>query len=261
MFFDRKSAITAFYYLVASDGVISGEELYKFDELAKQIDPEGFETYRDELIQSCEAQIGSVIDTDDYLDVIIEGIDKAIQKSSATFEVRIPTRLVVWDMLVISYADADYSENERKVIKHVVRLMEIERSVFMEMESMIKTAEAVDRELEWLKTSNRPYNEVRPLIEEIEKRQSNIQKSAQNLIEDEILFMEKEKAAQTPTKFQETKDKVVDRTKEVAGVVGEKSKEAVAFVGSKGKEFAGTVGKQSKKLFENMYSKIRKKED
>ncbi|MBD5156578.1 MAG: hypothetical protein HDT13_02945 [Butyrivibrio sp.] len=252
MYFDKKSAIKTFYYLIAADGEISPIELQKFDEIAMQIDEENFKEYRNALIEECDSHIGTVIDAEDYYDVIQEGIYKAIQESSDDRQQSVPTRLVVWNMLAISYADSNYSEIERRLIRHIVRLTNLNNSVFLEMESMIRTAKAVESELEWLNASERPYSEIRPLVDEIAKRRLNIQKSAKALIEDEILFPEPiEEMKKEPTKFEEARDQIVDKTKAVAGMVGEKTKEAV-----------GTVGTKSKELFNGLKNRFgNKKED
>ena len=137
-------------------------------------------------------------------------------------------------------------------------------NVFSEMEILIKTDKAVGEELKWLNSSGRPYNEIRPLVDEIEKRQMNIKASAQALMEDEILFIEKH-IEKEPSKFEKAKETVVDKSKEVAdkskevvGAIGEKGKHVVNIVGEKGKEAVTAVGKGGSKLFANVKQKVRK---
>ena len=48
-------------------------------------------------------------------------------------------RLLVWNMLVIAFSNKNYSSFERKLIKHIVRVWNMDRTVFLEMEQIIKT--------------------------------------------------------------------------------------------------------------------------
>ena len=105
-----------------------------------------------------------------YYEVVLEGVDKALAAQIDDPANGITVRLLVWDMLVIAFSNAEYSSYERKLVKHIVRVMGMDRSVFLEMEQIVKTNAAVENELTWINQSNRPYFEIRPIVDELERR-------------------------------------------------------------------------------------------
>lgn len=185
--FDNKSAIKTFYYLLAIDGIIAEEEMDKFYEIGKEIDPQEFDSYKYSIVSDCEKQIKGISGDEDYYEIIQESIDEIISKSEP--DKYISTRLVIWNLLVIAYADSIYEEREKKLIRHIARITDLENSVLFEMEQLISTSLDVSKELEWLNQSDKSYAQIRPIVDEIEKRQANIASSVKALIEDEI-YME-----------------------------------------------------------------------
>lgn len=181
-----KGAVAAFYYLAMADGNVSREELEKFDEIGNSLDPEHFAEYREELIASCESQKDRMIDEEDYADVILEALDRALE--SVEGEDGVASRMLIWNMLVISIADEDYSQPERRLIKHLVRITGTEKSVFLEMEQLINAYFAVQRERASLADSERPYKEMSPVAERLNKREQDLARIAQDLIADEEML-------------------------------------------------------------------------
>ena len=183
MVYKKKSAVMCFYYLMAVDNDIQDIEKETFDSIAKEIDPEKYESYKDSISEEYSKQIETIIDEEDYYDVIVEGVDKYLVPKEKPEGVT--SRLLLWDLLVVAFSDGEYSQLERKLIKHIVRVSEIEKSVFLEMEQLMKANDAVSKEIESLEKSDKPYNEIRPMIEELEERRNVIIESAKALIEDE----------------------------------------------------------------------------
>lgn len=258
MHFDRDSAIKTMYYLIAVDGIVSEEETTKINEIAMELDPDNLAGRIDEIVEECNSRIQDISD-DELYEIIQESVDKAIMESSEEYSLFVPSRMVIWDMLALAYSDLEYRNEERKLIKHVCRFVDIDISVFSEMESIIKTLKAVDEELEWLNKSDKPYHEIRPIVDEIEKRKDTLRISAQSLIEDEVLFLERH-VEKEPTKFEQTRDAFIDKSKEITSVVGEKGKEVATIAGEKGKEAAIAVGKTGAKLFAKVVKKVRKED-
>jgi len=91
-------------------------------------------------------------------------------------------------MLTLAHSDDDYSESENRLIGHVSRILQIEKSVFLEMKQLISTANSVQKEQELLEASERTYSEIRPRVQEIEKRMHIIVEAAKVLIEDDIVL-------------------------------------------------------------------------
>ena len=184
--FEKKAAIKAFYYLMAVDEAITDDEIACFDEIGNELDSAEFLKYREEVIDECEQQIKTIIDAEDHYEVVLEGVDKALSAQTEDVENGVSVRLMVWNMLVIAFSNKNYSAFERRFIKHIVRVLDMDRSVFWEMEQIIKTHSDIVSELEWINQSNRPYSEIRPIVDELERRQKAVLACATQLIEDEL---------------------------------------------------------------------------
>ena len=219
-----KNAVAIFYYLMSVDNVITEVELQKLDEIGAEIDAEKYMSYRDDIIERCENQKLLVIDNEDYYDVISEGVDKELYADISDDEDVIASRLLIWNLLVISYSDDEYHHDERRLIKHIVRISGIPTSVFLEMELLIRSAAEVENERKRLSTSDRPYSEIAPVIEELDRRVAYISESAKNLIDDEILTPSVEALEIKPTVF--------DQVEKAVAPVGEQIKEKMQPVTS-----------------------------
>lgn len=252
-----KNAVAIFYYLMSVDNVITEVELQKLDEIGAEIDAEKYMSYRDDIIERCENQKLLVIDNEDYYDVISEGVDKELYADISDDEGVIASRLLIWDLLVISYSDDEYHHDERRLIKHIVRISGIPTSVFLEMELLIRSAAEVENERKRLSTSDRPYSEIAPVIEELDRRVAYISESAKNLIDDEILTPSVEALEIKPTVFdqvekavapvgEQIKEKMEPVTSGIAKAVspvGEKAGETVKNAATAVSGFASDVGK------------------
>lgn len=239
--FEKKATIKAFYYLMAVDEAITADEIACFDEIGNQLDPVEFPQYRDEVIDECEQQIKNVIDDEDHYEVVLEGVDKALSAQTEDAENGVSVRLVVWNMLVIAFSNKNYSSFERRFIKHIVRVLNMDRSVFLEMEQIIKTHADITSELEWINQSSRPYSEIRPLVDELERRQKTVLNCATQLIEDE-LYTPVEKSALPG-------NGLYLGAAEMMSKFGTAVAQTTSTLGKKTAEMTRSIGKQTKGLF------------
>ena len=90
--------------------------------------------------------------------------------------------MLVWDLLTIAYSDESYDESERRLLKYIVRKLSIDKSVFLEMESSILTLMDLERELNWIKTTDRPYLTIENMVNELADRKNVIFESVKDLI-------------------------------------------------------------------------------
>ena len=176
-----RNALEIFYYLMAADGDIHPAELEKLDLIGAELDP-NYMDHKDEIIVACKAQTEKAIDPEDYMDVLEDGIDRAIADSRATEDSFITPKLLVWDMLAIAYSDDTYDETERKLLKYAVRKLGVDKAVFLELESSIQTLIALEQELQWIKTTDRPYLTIESMVNEIADRKAVVFASVQDLI-------------------------------------------------------------------------------
>ena len=174
-------ALKIIYFLMAADGEIFHSEEEKFDMMGKEIDPD-FAEHREKIISVCQAQLDKVIDPADYYDVLQDGVEDALLASRQTADTFITPKLLVWNLLTIAYSDENYDEAERKLIKYIVRKTNIDKAVFLEMESSILTLMDIEKELAWIKTTNRPYLVIEAMVNELADRKIVIFESVKDLI-------------------------------------------------------------------------------
>ena len=141
-----KNAIKIIYYMMAVDGQIHQNEEEKFDEICMELDPD-YPLKKDDIIRECRNQLDKQMDDDDYYDVIQDGVEDAIISSMRTENSFITPKILVWDLLTIAYSDDNYDAIERKLLKYIVRKLDIDKAVFSEMESSILTLMDLEKEL------------------------------------------------------------------------------------------------------------------
>ena len=175
------NAVKIFYYLMAADGQIGDAEKEKFELVGKEIDEE-FEEHKSHIEKICGEQLEKVIDKDDYYDVIQDGVEEALLSKQESDKGFVPARLLVWDLLTLAYSDEYYGDEERKLMKYVVRKVDMSKDVFLEMENSYLTVTDLQKELEWIKETDRPYKEIEKHVKELERRQQTIVESVKALI-------------------------------------------------------------------------------
>lgn len=176
-----RNAIKIIYYMMAVDGEIFHCEEEKFDLIGRELDI-NFNENKEMLIKECRAQMDKVIDAEDYYDVIQEGVEDALSASKQQGSDFIDSKLLVWDLLTVAYSEENYNESERKLLKYIVRKLKIDKALFLEMESSICTLIELERELSWIKTTDRPYLTIESMVKEITNRKNVIFDSVKELI-------------------------------------------------------------------------------
>ena len=176
-----RSALKIIYFLMAVDGEIFHSEEEKFDSIGEELDPD-FAKNKDQIVGECQAQLDKVIEPEDFYDVLQDGVEDALLLSRQTADSFITPKLLVWDLLTVAYSDESYDEAERKLIKYIVRKTNIDKAVFLEMESSLLTLVDIEKELAWIKTTNRPYLVIEAMVNELADRKNVIFESVKDLI-------------------------------------------------------------------------------
>lgn len=176
-----RNALKIFYYLMAADGRIFDSEEEKFDAIGLELDPL-FAEHRDQIVKECQAHLEKIIDPEDYFDVLRDGVDEALRSSRSTEDTFITPKLLLWDLMTIAYSDGDYDETERKILKQIVYKLNIDKAVFLELENSILTLMDLEKELQWIKTTDRPYLTIEMMVNEIADRKNMIFDSVKDLI-------------------------------------------------------------------------------
>ncbi|MBQ9305605.1 hypothetical protein [Butyrivibrio sp.] len=175
------NAVKIFYYMMAVDGTIDLKEEEKFDLIGKEIDPD-FDENKPHVVKKCEEQLSKVIDSDDYYDAVQDGVEEALLSQQVFDKGYVPARMLVWDLLTLAYSDESYNDVERKLMKYIVRKVDIPKDVFLEMENSYLTVDDLEKELKWIKTTDRPYLTIETQVKEIERREQAIYESIKALI-------------------------------------------------------------------------------
>lgn len=176
-----RGAIEVIYYLMAADGEIFHSEEEKFNEIAAELDAD-FEGHKTDILNDCQRQMEKAVDKEDYNDVIMDGVEIAIGRQVEKTEEGISPKLLVWDLLSIAYSDESYDNAERKLIKYISRRLGIDKGIFLEMESSMLTMLDLERELNWVKSTDRPYLEIDAAVKEISKREKIVFDSIKDLV-------------------------------------------------------------------------------
>lgn len=94
----------------------------------------------------------------------------------------LPANVFIWNMLVVACNDGEFDLKERNLIRHLVRSYKIDYAVYLEMESSALAALDIETELQWIKTTDRPYLQIEELVNELNNRRDTIYRSVEDLI-------------------------------------------------------------------------------
>ena len=181
-----KGVLKVFYYLMAIDGV-TDVELDRFKEIGQELMGNKFDSICNETIGLCNVTLESIDSEENRFDSIQGAIDDALKHQVYDLKFGVVPRLILWDMISIAYSDGAYTEEENRLIGHVARILEVDKSVLVEMKQLMITGLSIYDEQTELEKSERPYCEVKPLIDELEKRKCTIIEAVNALIEDDLL--------------------------------------------------------------------------
>jgi len=174
-------ALQIIYYLMAVDGEVCQAEEEKFDSIGSEI-TSLFKSVKADIWELCSEQIDKAIDKDDYYDVIHEGVEECLKEIDEYNDIE--GSLFVWNLLTIAFSDGKYTKEEQNLIKMVVRKLDLDKTMFLEMENSIKTILTLERQEEWLKTTNRSYTTIKDMVDEVSRRKDVIMISVKELMKD-----------------------------------------------------------------------------
>lgn len=257
----KKSAISVFYGLIYVDGEVGEDELQKLDELGNELDPENYADYRDDIIAEEQAQHEKMIDDEDFYDVIAEHVHEALLETADDPTEGVPSRLLLWNMLTLAFTNGDYAAAQRRLIKHVARIAGIQTSVFLEMEQLMQTYVSVEKEREWLRTSQRPYTEIEPIVAEMDDRIQVLTTSVEALIGDELLEQNTEALTYSPNAIETAINSLEDKMEPMLGEIGNKTNELLGSaknqLGSAATAFSSGFGKQKDRFLGGLKNKMK----
>lgn len=175
------SALKIIYYLMSVDGNINRDEENKFDIFGNDF-VNDFAGLKEILVKECKASLVNIIDAEDYYDVVQEAVEDILSTPLKSEDVCVSTKFLLWNLLAIAYSDENYEESERKLIKYIVRKLNMDKAIFLEMESSLVTMMDLEKEMNWIKTTDRPYLTIETMVKELENRKNVIFESVKDII-------------------------------------------------------------------------------
>ena len=176
-------AMKIVYYVMAADGKMDKLELKGFDNIGKQVDPK-FKENKKEIEDECKKTIKAAKKNEEYLDILLESVVDIIKDSAKSSEGSIPPKLLLWNLIVIAFAEGKYSKTEKRIIHAVARRTKIDSTIVKEMENSVRTVQLIEKEETALRGSKKIYSEVDTILKELGHRKEVIMESAFALIND-----------------------------------------------------------------------------
>lgn len=177
-YISTECALTLIYYLIASDNVITEDEKNKFVLIGMELD-KNFSKKIEAIITVCTNTISQ---SNNRLEAIQHGIDIALTSPIYDNEQIITPKLLIWDLLTTACSDSQYDFSEKEFIEYIVSKLDIEKAIYLEMENSILTLMDLDKEIKWIKTTNKQYLVIEENVNELENRKNTIFESIKTLI-------------------------------------------------------------------------------
>lgn len=192
--FSTRDSLRIMYCLMLIDGSVSTEEEVKYNEIGLACDPE-YDTYIQQLIDECNAAaqsesaqgvefISMGADDDEYYDQIHDYVGDLIKEENFYRTDGVQARGLIWNLLAIAYSEGDYSASEKRLIRYITKKAGVDYAILLEMEHTFSTLIAIEKEEEWLKSSDRPYKVIEERVVELSNRKNTIMQGINALILD-----------------------------------------------------------------------------
>lgn len=175
------AALEILYYVMLADETAEEEELEEFERIADSIDPY-YSEHRAHLLEICKHNVAKAREDGSYIDALEANVAKALTLSQVNHLAYYTPKKIVWNMMIIANADGVFDENERRLVNFAAELLSVEKQDILEMESSCKTLLELEKETEWIRSSDRPYRTIEEVANELENRKSVIMSNVTDLI-------------------------------------------------------------------------------
>ena len=193
--FSVRDALRIMYCMMLIDGNVSEEEEEKFCEIGLACDQD-FDSCKKQLIDECNGAVQSEsaqgiefvsiasVDSEEYYDQIHDYVGDLIKEENFYQTEGVRAKWLIWNLLAIAYSEGDYSTNERRLMRYIAKKSGVDNTVLLEMEHTFSTLFAIEKEEEWLKSSDRPYKVIEERVVELSNRKDAIMQGINALISD-----------------------------------------------------------------------------
>lgn len=176
-------ALSIFYYLMAANGIVHEDELEMFNSIFNEMGDSCIMS-KEDLVFACQARLKLNESSISPLIPAMACVDQTLLSANDIVEdeVTITPKLLVWNLIAIALSDGGFDDAERELVNHIARHLNINDTVLMEMESSALSINDIDREINWVKTTDRPYLVIESIVKELENRKAAAFEGVQSLI-------------------------------------------------------------------------------
>ena len=171
-FLFREKEATLYYLYMMSDGEISYAEEKIFNKICSELDINS--QMKKSVIETC-TQSKSV------KKAAFEIIDS---EEPSSFYISDIAR-ITWNLINLGYADKYYSDEEKRIVKHLVSKWEVRNDIYQEMVDTADTILDLTKQKEWtlstLRKGSKRDNKEREIDEEIESLLSDVKLTIEEL--------------------------------------------------------------------------------
>ncbi len=119
----------------------------------------------------------------EYAESLKKGVSEVLFNSVISEEdTLIPPNLLIWDLLAVAYSDECFNVEEQELVNYIVEQFGIDKGIFHEMHSSAETLMDLEKELTWIKSTNKPYLTIEAHVNQINERINTLMDSVKTLI-------------------------------------------------------------------------------
>lgn len=171
------------YLMMNVDGRVDSAEQAKFDEVGGQM-IEDYPAVKEEILKECNQILKEEAPLEKMYDVVLSSTNRVLEKAKGTENGLFAPKLLVWDLMMIAYSDGNFDDNERRLLTYIAHSLGVDKTTILEMEDHYLTLVDLDREAEWIKSTDRSYLEIEKQLTHIKKRLDDVQSHIKTLIEE-----------------------------------------------------------------------------
>lgn len=166
----KEEQLKIFNLFLMADGRIAAGEKEKLNAIYDAMKVEQRE--REKIEKDCEEVLYEALHVDGT-DDNAEHIIRIIKKPYSFFHIGLDEKRseqvnTIWNLINLGYSDNNYSVPEKKIVDALSEFWLIDKKVVEELEDSAETLVTLYSQREWIKTTNKSYDEIHRFIENIE---------------------------------------------------------------------------------------------
>ncbi len=170
----QKEEAMLYYLYMMSDGEISGNERKLFSKICKEMDLD--EDDKRVVMKKCKEMTKN---SSTILGVILSNnLDEQVGRGWLGITNSSMLSSVIWNLVNLGYADKVYSDDEKRIVDHLVKKWEIDPEVYQEMVDTADTMLALTNQKEWVASTfekgSARNKRMKKIDSEIERLHSDI---------------------------------------------------------------------------------------